>query len=362
MNETFQKFKKRAWQHVVIVCVLSALAAAVIAVNAVFVPCRLCGVRLSAVWYVLIAIGGLAAGGAISFALLRIDNAKVAKRLDAELQLCERVQTALCYSGQEGDMLQQQRDDAAKKLSERPVKALPFKYTAVAVVLAAVLVLGVGALPVTAVCTSAAAPVTAPPEDPPRPVTDWEWAALDELIEYVKASQKADATVKAGMTKALEGLRNVLQGGVSQSSLTNFVQNTVTQIRNTVRDANDRADVSEEQRARNSEEESYVVNKLYEIFSIQVPGGEQNPDGSDDPEKPDDGDDDPSSGGNTGSGELIVNGVPFFDPEKGYVPCGEARAAYKEIVDKALQEGTISRKEWELIMETYFADMSDKEQ
>ena len=57
-----------------------------------------------------------------------------------------------------------------------------------------------------------------------------------------------------------------------------------------------------------------------------------------------------------------VNGVPFFDPEKGYVPCGEARAAYKEIVDKALQEGTISRKEWELIMETYFADMSDKEQ
>ena len=107
------------------------------------------------------------------------------------------------------------------------------------------------------------------PVDPPRPVTDWEWAALDDLIAYVKASK--------------------------------------------------------------------------------TPGenpGEENPEGP----------------GGTGTGELLIDGVAFFDPERGYVKCGEVRAEYKEIMQKALQEGTISQEEWEYIMETYFADLGVKKE
>ena len=45
------------------------------------------------------------------------------------------------------------------------------------------------------------------PVDPPREVTDWEWQALDELIEYVKASEKADTVAKTGIVSELAGLR-----------------------------------------------------------------------------------------------------------------------------------------------------------
>jgi hypothetical protein len=57
-----------------------------------------------------------------------------------------------------------------------------------------------------------------------------------------------------------------------------------------------------------------------------------------------------------------MSDVPFFDPEKGYVTVGDVRDEYYERVQQALAEGTISKEEWEYIMATYFADLSNKEE
>ncbi len=161
------------------------------------------------------------------------------------------------------------------------------------------------------------------------------------------------------MLLELEGLRGVLADGVSQSGLFTFVQNTVSNIRNVVKDANGR-DISEEQKTLNSEEEAYVINKLYEIFSLQKPDGEGDGDDSD----PSGGEEDPDNpdepGGDSGW-ELDVNDVPFYDPDKGYVKVGEIREEYYQRVQAAFEEGTISREEWEYIIVTYFADLSNKE-
>ena len=56
-----------------------------------------------------------------------------------------------------------------------------------------------------------------------------------------------------------------------------------------------------------------------------------------------------------------MNDVPFYDPEKGYVKLGDIREEYYERVQAAFDEGAISREEWEYIMITYFADLSNKE-
>ena len=362
MEENFLKFKKKVWLHILIKCISVGLAAGFLAVNAVLLPCRLYGIKLFWLYYVLIALGGIAVGGGITFLILRTDDKKIAQRLDSDFNLSERVQTSLAYSGQSGEMLEAQRADTsavlAATLAAKSASSLAFKNILATVLCGCISIVGIVSVPVVATTVP---PVFAEqeqeePEDPPRPITDWEWAALDDLIDYVTASKKADSFTKAGIVGHLQGLKTVLLNGVSQSSLSGFVYNTVTEIRNTVKDANEKG-ISEEQQALNSEEEAYVIAKLYEIFSLQqtAPSDPENPSEGDDPENP--------SGGNVGvgPGNINVNDTPFFHPELGYVKCGEVRAEFYERAQQALLEGTISKEEWEYIIITYFGDLSGNE-
>lgn len=352
MEENFLKFKKRVWRDILIKCIVAGAAAGLMAVLAVLLPCKLYGIKLFWLFYILIALGGFAAGGGIAFLILRTDDKKIAKRLDSELDLAERVQTSLSFGGQSGAMFDMQRADAVAALKSKPVKSLAFKNIIATCLCGFIALAGMIAVPVVATTVPPvfAAQEEESPVDPPRDITDWEWTALDELIDYVKASKKADNFTKTGMVRSLEGLKTVLINGVSQSTLKSFVQNTVTEIRNTVKDANELC--AEEQQALNSEEEAYVVSKLYEIFGLQQIVEE-------DPETPPK-EEDPSGGNNpgTGNGNININEMPFFDPEKGYVMCGEVRAEYYDRVQQALKEGTISKEEWEYIMITYFGELS----
>ncbi len=361
MDGNFKKFKKRILAELLIKCAVIGLTAAMIVVIAVLLPCKLCGVNLLWIYYVLIASGGFALGGGIAFLLLRTNDKNLVKRLDADLKLEERVQTAYEYSGSTGEIYDMLRDDTSAALGRASVKALPFK-NILATVLCGVLALSCTiAVPVIAACVPAVFAQAqgngdGEKEDPPRPVTDWEWEALDELITYVENSRKADSYAKAGMLAELKGLRNVLSEGVSQSGLGGFVRNTVSRIRNAVSDANARNGVTEEQQALNSAEEKYVVEKLYEIFSLPKPDDENSGNNQGEEENPDQ----PSNPG--GNGGVNMSDVPFFDPEKGYVTVGDVRDEYYERVQQALAEGTISKEEWEYIMATYFADLSNKEE
>lgn len=368
MNKSFDNFKKRAWLGVIVKCCLAAATAAFLSVGVVLLPCLLCGVRLLWVWYLLIALSGFGIGGGVAFLCFRLDDGKIAERLDEELELAERVQTAYAYRDTSGDMLDLQRADTDGALQKAAAKKLRFGDLVVTVVLAALLAIEIAVLPVIVVYADTSAQTAAPaqPVDPPRRVTDWEWLALDELIAYVKASTRAEENAKAGMVVALEGLRTVLRSGVSQSGLPVFVQNTITEIRNAVNDANGREGVSERQRENNSAEEEYVITRLNEIFSLQ--SGGDGPSGAPGDNKPPV--DPVSPGNNTGTGELLIKGVPFFDPGLGYMASGdtetrdkyyETRDNYYNIIRQAMFEGTISRSEWEYIVATYFADLQDKD-
>lgn len=365
MDENFNKFKKIVWRNIFIKCLCWGFAAGLLAVNAVLLPCKLFGVRLLWVLYILIGLGGFVLGGGIAFLCLRTDDTGIARMLDKELQLDERVQTALYYSGQESEMLDLQRMNMGAELGKATYKGVPFQNTVSLILCAVIAVGGIAAIPIVAVETPPAFAASAEegkePEEPIRPVTDWEWQALDDLIAYVKASQKADSVAKEGMAEALEGLRSVLLNGVSQSSLALFVQNTVNEIRNAVKDANTTAE--EVQRALNSEEEAYVIARLHEIFNLPSvdfgDGDESNGNGDDDK---DDEQKDPNNPGN-GNSDWEVNDhqIPFFDPEKGYVQIEDVRDEYLERMRAAFEEGTISREEWEEILVSYFAGLTTDE-
>ncbi len=372
MDENFLKFKKRVWLHILIKCISAGVAVGFLTVLAVLLPCRLYGIDLLWLLYILIFLGGAAVGGGIAFLFLRTDDKKIAKRLDSELNLNERVQTALTYGGQSGAMFDMQKADTSAVLGVIPLKSLAFKNIILSVLCCCISVSCIVVVPVvaTTVPPVLAAQEEQPPVDPPRPITDWEWSALDELINHVKESKKADSFTKSGMISHLEGLKTVLLNGVSQSTLPAFVQNTINEIRNTVKDAADKG-ISDEQNELNKEEEAYVIAKLCEIFSINQPVDPDDPENpGTDPENP--GTQTPGKPG-VGPGTTNVNQMPFFDPDKanskdkdgnyqsGETICGESRAEYYQRVQQALKEGTISQQEWEYIMVTYFGDLSGNE-
>ena len=360
MQKDFEKFKKRVWLHILITCAVIAAMAGFIAVVAVLLPCRLYGIKIFWLFYVLIALGGMTLGGGISFFILRTDDKKIARRLDSELKLDERVVTAYEFGACEGEMYSVQREDAANALSRLPAKSLAFKNLIVTIICGVLALVMIVAVPVVSVAVPPVFAATEPeePTEPPRIVTDWEWDALDDLIEYVKNSKKADAASKSAMLTQLNGLKNVLLDGVSQSSLKNFVESTVTSIRNSIREINEELS-SDDQKDLNTEESEYVISRLYEIFDItpEVPseGGDKNDPDNSDP-------DNAGTGGGTGSGGLNMSDLPFFDRDQGYVKCGEVRDEYYERALKALEEGLLSEEEWQLIMATYFSDLNDKKE
>lgn len=360
MQKDFEKFKKRVWLHILISCIAAGLLTGFLATLAVLLPCRLFGIKIFWLLYVLIALGGFALGGGVAFLILRTTDKKIAQRLDSELCLDERVVTAFEYASYDGEMYSAQREDAGSALAGLPAKSLPFKNIVATAICAALALALIVAVPVvgTVVPPVFAAVEEGEKPEPPRPVTDWEWDALDDLIEYVENSKKADAESKTAMLAQLNSLKNVLLDGVSQSSLKNFVENCVTGIRNGIRDIND-ALGDEEQKTANTEEGNYVISRLYEIFNITPPDS-----GNEDPETPPN-PDDPNHGngnGNTGSGGINLSELPFFDRELGEVICGEVRDQYYEKALAALEEGLISGEEWQLIMATYFSDLNDKKE
>ena len=363
MDANFKKFKKKVWFEILIKCLVCGLASAFLAVDAVLLPCRLHGIDLLWLFYILIALGGFVLGAGVAFLIFRTDDKKIAKRLDRELNLQERVQTALAFSEQQSDMHDLQRANTSAVLGGVSVRSLKFANIA-ALILSGVIALTAiaGAGVIQSVVPPVFVPKTeAPTEEPKREVTDWEWAALDDLIEYVRTSKKADAVVKTGILLQLEGLRSALLNGVSNSSLSAFVENTVANIHNVVKDANDRG-IPQEQQNLNTEDENYVINRLYEIFKLNPLGGGGNENPGEENKKP--GDENPPDDDPERPPEILGNNVPFFDPEKGYTTASDSavRDKYYEIVERAFEEGTISRDEWEYIMATYFADLSKNEE
>lgn len=377
MDSNFSKFKKRVWLYILIKCLLAGLATAVLAVNAVFIPCKLCGVKLFWLYYVLIGLGGLILGGGLALLLLRTNDKKIAKMLDKELCLQERVQTAYECQGETSDIFALQRANASKSLKSVS-NAKSYKTLSVAVFFGSVasivacvlccLAIIAGTVAVPVIATYIPDPPLAGEEDngtpvePPREVTDWEWKALDDLINYVRASKKADVISKSGMVAELEGLRNVLLDGVSQSSLSTFVQNTATNIRNVVKDANDMDETTEEQKAFNTEEQEYVIKRLYEIFNITLPGGSgETTDPGDNEGDDNNNDDETTDPGETAKpGGLDVNDIPFYDPEKGYVKVGDSEllSTYYDWAQEAIANGTLSEEEWLDIIIAYYKNLS----
>lgn len=144
--------------------------------------------------------------GIVYWVAQRRNDQRLAEKIDKEHHLRERVQTMVEYRDQDTAMLQVQREDTEARLKavrhygQHPL-ALGAHFVALYV---SFIVLMVGlVLPVQAV------PQPTQPTEPPYEASEWQKAALEELIAHVEASDML-ATAKEPVVAELWELRDAL--------------------------------------------------------------------------------------------------------------------------------------------------------
>ena len=204
MGTEFKKLKKKFLIDAIIKSVIIGVSAGLFAAGAVWLGLKLAEADINAGFYVLIGLGVAAAVGGGLFFILRPSDTKIAKTLDRENGLNEKVQTMVAFSGREGEMLELQRQDASEKLSALPKRKFDIKklwqYILIPVLALAVFI------------TAAVIPQKKPdiPPDIPFEYTERHKAAVEQLIEDVDKTSLSD-TDKSSVTALLRTMSGNLE-------------------------------------------------------------------------------------------------------------------------------------------------------
>ena len=227
MSVKFKKIKRTQLLRAVVTAVSAGLSAGFLAVGAVLLAWKLGAFSLSAG-----AAAGICAGicvgvatliGLPLFFALRPSDEKIARRLDAEHGLNEKIQTMVEYGNREGEMVALQRADAAERLERLPAKKITFKRIWHYIV-----------FPVLACALFISALVVPGASVPAEGTTVFEFTErqLREMNELIADVERSDFEneLKLSVKGELENLIVQLSGSPTEEAMQSCVVSAVTEI------------------------------------------------------------------------------------------------------------------------------------
>ena len=114
MEKNFLRLKTKYVLMTVLKSVIFGLSCGLLAVGAVLLPLKLKSINIHFGFYILIGVGAaLLFGGALFGILfkLRLSDVSIAKKLDKDYKLNERVQTVVEYGEDQSDIVSLLRED-----------------------------------------------------------------------------------------------------------------------------------------------------------------------------------------------------------------------------------------------------------
>ena len=245
MGDGFTRFKKKYFIDALVKSLLVGFALSMLVVAAFLTVITFGGVDFKIVYAVLIgAVAGLLFGTGLFF-LLRMNDKRLAKRLDKDLGLNEKIQTMQAFYHEKGEITELQRMDAQRILDNAPTEMS--KLFNGWIVFIAVFVLALAFLVTSIVFTVSRAVDNADPNagennepsDVPKEefeATDHHKVALEALIKEVQASglqEDAKQAVIAELTLLLAKLDDLKYANDMREYVIQVIKN-VRGIVNTV--------------------------------------------------------------------------------------------------------------------------------
>lgn len=204
MENNFINFKKKFFLESILKSVGFALSLGLITISLPLLYIKIKGLEFNTLYLILIGLGVSLITFGILFLILRPTNKKVAKRLDKELDLKQKVQTMIEFEKEDTFMANLQRENTMDILSKFSLKSITMKFSVFFIVLLAI---------TTSLCITAFAvpnskdlnPGPTGPVDPDYNLDSWTARAIKDLIDTVKESS-IDETLKTKYVSELENL------------------------------------------------------------------------------------------------------------------------------------------------------------
>lgn len=230
MSKSFKKFKRKVRAQAIASALLLGLGAGLVTYATVTLVSKLLGNGINPIYYALSAGGAFLVALILYFVLMPSDK-RLAKRLDKVYSLDEKVATMLELKNDEGVFAALQREDADRKLGEKPTKMLKSK-PLVAGLLVFFIAVGsaVGAFVMPALADSGETPIDE---------FDKQWliTAIGELITTVENSY-IDETLKSEALTELRSLLSFVEGSQLLSEMKAEAITTVIDINSALVKAN----------------------------------------------------------------------------------------------------------------------------
>lgn len=183
LDERFKELKTKYFRKSVILSCAGGACSSLFLTGLLLLIFRLVGIKLHWAIYIAIAIAVAAGVAALLFFLTRPTDKSLAKSLDDDYALKQKVQTMVEYDGVEGDMLELQRADASATLAALKPKKLTRKQLLTYILVPFLAV---------AMFVSALFVPSNYNEDKPFVPTNWQLTALKQLISEVESCDLDD--------------------------------------------------------------------------------------------------------------------------------------------------------------------------
>lgn len=212
--ENFNKFKNKIVLEILLKCIVTGFSVGLIVFSIPLIYIKVKGIEFNVIYLVLIALAVMLVITGLGYLILRPNKIRIAKRLDKEFKMNEKVQTMVEFENEEGFMIELQRENTLNILSGISVKSLSMRFSIVLLIL---LILscacGVTAF---AIPSHEDIPTVETPE-PTYEVDDWTILAIKDIIEKVKTST-ADEKLKTKYISMLETLIVELENNIDKES------------------------------------------------------------------------------------------------------------------------------------------------
>ena len=218
MNKNFYKFKKRLLGFRILKACLSAGALGGFVSGATLTLDKLEWVEFSTVLCISTGAGCAIAAFLAMFFMLWKSDKKLAREIDNEFHLSEKVQTAVAFRDVSGEMQTLQREDTESALADIHKNRLKIKRLWVYCL---ALAIGIGAL-TAGILIKEKEPYIPPEEVIPFEISKLQIAGIEELIKYVNSSQMEDpykSNISNALTRLLAELKVATTEPEMQASL-----------------------------------------------------------------------------------------------------------------------------------------------
>lgn len=226
---SFNKFKIKILIEKLLKSIFIGLSISLLVFSIPLIYIKLKGIEFKIIYLLLLSNLAFVLVTGLVFLILKPNKMKVAKRLDKELNMNEKVQTMIEFENEEGFMIELQREDTLNILSNTSVKKLSLRVSIIGIIL---LVVSFASC-ITAVAIPKYTEPTQtviPTIDPTYEADDWTIVAIRNIIAEVNAS-KADDSLKTKYVSMLEALIVELENNIdTESKLKSYVTEMISDI------------------------------------------------------------------------------------------------------------------------------------